>query len=196
MNTQQANFATNTPTSFSPEAFGKAVVDALLGGTSLDQLMASPGIAEKFGSPAGSSYTVKGGDTLSEALTDDGPTLAIRAPGAGEPRITFTLPRLLRTDGLYLHIEGEEKAAVLDTAGCILSGRQEPVTLHMAAWLEEQLRPRSEAGMLFSERRSSAVAAAALNAASGHALDADGTRVGERTRGSIRADVREPALAK
>ena len=57
-----------------------------------------------------------GGDTLDAALTDAGPTLAIRAPGAGEPRITFTLPRLLQADGLYLHIEGEEKAAVLDTA--------------------------------------------------------------------------------
>lgn len=57
-----------------------------------------------------------GGDTLSDALTGEGPTLAIRAPGAGEPRITFTLPRLLETDGLYLHIEGDEKASVLDTA--------------------------------------------------------------------------------
>ena len=57
-----------------------------------------------------------GGDTLDAALTGEGPTLAIRAPGAGEPRITFTLPRLLQTDGLYLHIEGEEKANVLDAA--------------------------------------------------------------------------------
>ena len=57
-----------------------------------------------------------GGDTLDAALTEEGPALAIRAPGAGEPRITFTLPRLLRADGLYLHIEGEEKADVLDTA--------------------------------------------------------------------------------
>jgi 6-phosphogluconolactonase len=57
-----------------------------------------------------------GGDTLDAALTAEGPTLAIRAPGAGEPRITFTLPRLLETDGLYLHIEGEEKASVLDAA--------------------------------------------------------------------------------
>ena len=57
-----------------------------------------------------------GGDTLDEALTAAGPTVSIRAPGAGEPRITFTLPRLLNTDGLYLHIEGEEKAIVLDIA--------------------------------------------------------------------------------
>lgn len=57
-----------------------------------------------------------GGDTLDQALTDKGPTLALEAPGAGEPRITFTLPRLLETDALYLHIEGDEKAAVLDKA--------------------------------------------------------------------------------
>lgn len=57
-----------------------------------------------------------GGDTLAEALTAEGPTLAIHAPGAGEARITFTLPRLLRADGLYLHIEGEEKVEVLDKA--------------------------------------------------------------------------------
>ncbi|QYO77525.1 6-phosphogluconolactonase [Devosia salina] len=57
-----------------------------------------------------------GGDTLNAALTEAGPTLAIRAPGAGEPRITFTLPRLLETDGLYLHIEGDQKASVLDAA--------------------------------------------------------------------------------
>jgi LysM repeat protein len=72
MNTQQANFSTNAPTGFSPEAFGKAVLDALLGGTSLDQLMSSPGIAEKFGAPAGSSYTVKSGDTLSEIAKANG----------------------------------------------------------------------------------------------------------------------------
>ena len=57
-----------------------------------------------------------GGDTLDQALTAEGPTLALEAPGAGEPRITFTLPRLLETDALYLHIEGDEKAAVLDKA--------------------------------------------------------------------------------
>ena len=69
-----------------------------------------------MGSDGHTASFFPGGDTLAEALTADGPALAIRAPGAGEPRITFTLPRLLRTDGLYLHIEGEEKADVLDTA--------------------------------------------------------------------------------
>jgi 6-phosphogluconolactonase len=57
-----------------------------------------------------------GGDTLDEALTAEGPVIAIRAPGAGEPRVTLTLPHLLRARGLYLHIEGEEKVKTLDKA--------------------------------------------------------------------------------
>lgn len=57
-----------------------------------------------------------GGDTLDAALGDPGPVLAIHAPGAGEPRVTLTLPHLLATRALYLHIEGEEKARVLDKA--------------------------------------------------------------------------------
>lgn len=69
-----------------------------------------------MGSDGHTASFFPGGDTLEAALSDAGPTLAIHAPGAGEPRITFTLPRLLETDGLYLHIEGDEKAAVLDEA--------------------------------------------------------------------------------
>ena len=56
------------------------------------------------------------GNTLHEALTGDGPALAMRAPGAGEPRVTLCLKCLVQTKGLYLHIEGEEKAAVLEQA--------------------------------------------------------------------------------
>lgn len=57
-----------------------------------------------------------GGDNLAEALNGDGDAIAIRAPGAGEPRITLSLKRLLDTRGLYLHIEGEEKGKALDKA--------------------------------------------------------------------------------
>ena len=57
-----------------------------------------------------------GGDSLAEALTAEGPVIAIRAPGAGEPRVTLTLRRLLQTRALYLHIEGEEKVATLKQA--------------------------------------------------------------------------------
>lgn len=57
-----------------------------------------------------------GGDTLEAALHGDEPVLAIRAPGAGEPRVTLSRNRLMKTRGLYLHIEGEEKAGVLAAA--------------------------------------------------------------------------------
>jgi 6-phosphogluconolactonase len=56
------------------------------------------------------------GDTLTEALTAHGPVVAIEAPGAGEPRVTLTLKRLLQTRSLYLHIEGEDKEKVLEKA--------------------------------------------------------------------------------
>jgi 6-phosphogluconolactonase len=57
-----------------------------------------------------------GGDNLAEAIRGEGPAVAIRAPGAGEPRITQVLRRLVSTDALYLQIEGEEKAATLARA--------------------------------------------------------------------------------
>jgi 6-phosphogluconolactonase len=57
-----------------------------------------------------------GGDTLSEALTAEGPVIAIRAPGAGEPRVTLTLLQLLAAKALYLHIEGEGKVETLRKA--------------------------------------------------------------------------------
>lgn len=57
-----------------------------------------------------------GGDNLAAALTGEGPVIAIRAPGAGEPRVTLVLRRLLDASGLYLHIEGEEKLATLELA--------------------------------------------------------------------------------
>ncbi|WP_334175555.1 6-phosphogluconolactonase [Pseudoxanthobacter sp.] len=60
-----------------------------------------------------------GGDHLAAALDPDGPArvIAMAAPGAGEPRVTFTLPALLATDLLAIHIEGAGKAAVLAEAG-------------------------------------------------------------------------------
>jgi 6-phosphogluconolactonase len=57
-----------------------------------------------------------GGDNLFEALRGEGPVVEIRAPGAGEPRITQVLRRLVETEALYLQIEGEEKAATLTRA--------------------------------------------------------------------------------
>lgn len=59
-----------------------------------------------------------GGDKLMQAI--DPATAArvieINAPGAGEPRLTFTLPVLMAAKHVMLHIEGPEKRAVLDRA--------------------------------------------------------------------------------
>jgi 6-phosphogluconolactonase len=58
------------------------------------------------------------GDRLAEALDPAGrlAVLPMRAPGAGEPRITLTLPLIAAASAVYLHIEGRVKAAVLAMA--------------------------------------------------------------------------------
>ncbi|HVX79948.1 MAG TPA: 6-phosphogluconolactonase [Devosiaceae bacterium] len=78
-----------------------------------------------------------GADNLYEALNGEGPVVAIRAPGAGEPRITQVLRRLLDTSALYLHIEGEEKAATLERA--LADGPIEEMPIR--AVLRQQLKP-------------------------------------------------------
>jgi 6-phosphogluconolactonase len=82
------------------------------------QLLPSPfdAVILGMGNDGHTASFFPGGDTLHEALTANGPALAIRAPGAGEPRVTLTLPALLNTRALFLHIEGAEKSAVLEKA--------------------------------------------------------------------------------
>ena len=59
-----------------------------------------------------------GGDNLVAAL--DVKTVAglitMEAPGAGEPRLTFTLAKLLQAQAIFLHIEGAKKQSVLQVA--------------------------------------------------------------------------------
>ncbi|MBG1232895.1 6-phosphogluconolactonase [Aestuariivirga litoralis] len=58
-----------------------------------------------------------GGDTLDLALSVSAPDLVeISAPGSGEPRITFSLPRLLAAKFLKLHVQGADKQATLEKA--------------------------------------------------------------------------------
>lgn len=78
-----------------------------------------------------------GGDTLDEALTGREPVIAIRAPGAGEPRVTLTLRNLVAAGALYLHIEGEDKARVLEEALAEGSEQDMPVR----AVLRQTTRP-------------------------------------------------------
>ena len=78
-----------------------------------------------------------GGDNLAEALRGEGPAVSIRAPDAGEPRVTQVLRRLLDTTKLYLHIEGEEKAATL--ARALGEGPIEDMPIR--AILRQQVKP-------------------------------------------------------
>lgn len=59
-----------------------------------------------------------GGDNLAAAIDPASNKLlaSMRADGAGEPRITFTLPVLTAARFLALHIEGAEKKTVYDRA--------------------------------------------------------------------------------
>jgi 6-phosphogluconolactonase len=71
-----------------------------------------------MGSDGHTASFFPGGDTLADATNPKTKQriIAISAPGSGEPRLTFTLPSLLDTDFLALHIEGREKRKVLDRA--------------------------------------------------------------------------------
>ncbi|WP_242512368.1 6-phosphogluconolactonase [Pseudolysobacter antarcticus] len=56
-----------------------------------------------------------GGDHLAHALDVHGTAqvLSMRAPDAGEPRITLSMPTVLNARAVYLHIQGDKKRAVL-----------------------------------------------------------------------------------
>ncbi len=59
-----------------------------------------------------------GGDNLVVALAPDSKNsiVAMQAPAAGEPRLTFSLVKLLAASSLFLHIEGQEKRDILAKA--------------------------------------------------------------------------------
>ncbi len=71
-----------------------------------------------MGSDGHTASFFPGGDRLAQAIDSDSRErlIEIKAPGAGEPRITFTLPVLEAAGRLKLHIEGAEKKKVLDKA--------------------------------------------------------------------------------
>lgn len=71
-----------------------------------------------MGSDGHTASFFPGGDNLAKALDPNGKQriTPMSAPGAGEPRLTFTLPALLEASHICLHIEGQEKRNVLDLA--------------------------------------------------------------------------------
>ena len=71
-----------------------------------------------MGSDGHTASFFPGGDKLDFATDPNCPQLfsSMQAKGAGEPRVTMTMPLLLEADNLILHIEGEEKQTVLEKA--------------------------------------------------------------------------------
>jgi 6-phosphogluconolactonase len=71
-----------------------------------------------MGSDGHTASFFPGGDHLADALDPRQPALVLpmHAETAGEARLTMTLPAILAAKHLALHIEGEDKRAVLDKA--------------------------------------------------------------------------------
>ncbi len=68
------------------------------------------------------------GDNFDEAVNPAAglPVIAIKAPSAGEPRATLTMPMLITSRFLAIHIEGEEKRKVLEMA--LENGAELPIS--------------------------------------------------------------------
>ena len=86
------------------------------------------------------------GDRLAEGLNIDTKSriIAMRAAGAGVPRLTLTLAEILRAGRVILHIEGNDKMAVLEQALAGDNATEMPVraVLHYAANLEIYWAPK------------------------------------------------------
>ncbi len=96
-----------------PEQGMEAVAEAVTAGAlPLDVLLLG------MGEDGHTASIFPGADLLDQALdlACPVPVLAMRAPGAVEPRITLTLPALLSAQATYLLITGEKKRAVLEAA--------------------------------------------------------------------------------
>lgn len=65
------------------------------------------------------------------------------------------------------------RAAILDTVGCIVAGRNSPATQIAAQWAAVGLPPGGEATVLFGSGRASPRHAAFVNAVAAHALELD-----------------------
>ncbi len=85
-----------------------------------------------------------GGDRLEEAMDPRGEPriIAIEAPGAGEPRLSWTMPAIARARAIHLQIEGVEKKSVLfdalsdntspDPIRAVFDNSERPITIWYA----------------------------------------------------------------
>jgi len=75
-----------------------------------------------------------GADQLDAALADDAPSLmAMRAPGAAEPRLTLTAPVLRGAKNIHILITGTEKKIALATAFTEGPDNEAPIRVILSA---------------------------------------------------------------
>jgi 6-phosphogluconolactonase len=81
-----------------------------------------------------------GGDHLADAIDpqQEALVLPMHAEGAGETRLTLTLPVLLAARAMALHIEGKDKRAVLDRA---LADGTRALDMPVRAVFEHSVKP-------------------------------------------------------
>jgi 6-phosphogluconolactonase len=87
------------------------------------------------------------GDRLAEGLDANAKAriIAMRAAGAGVPRLTLTLAEILRAGRVILHIEGNDKMAVLEQALAGTDATEMPIraVLNLAPALEIYWAPKA-----------------------------------------------------
>lgn len=93
-----------------------------------------------MGSDGHTASFFPGGDNLAKAIdpTNADAVMPMIAEAAGEPRLTFTLPRILAASHLCIHIQGQDKIQVLEKALAGVDELEMPVraVLHSAKPLD------------------------------------------------------------
>ena len=105
-----------------PEAGLPSVINAVEAVLPIDVLLLG------MGADMHTASLFPGADQLDLALSDNAPALlAMRAPGAPEPRITLTAPVLQGADSIHILIAGADKDAALQRAVSAASGTEAPI---------------------------------------------------------------------
>ncbi|MEX0970860.1 MAG: 6-phosphogluconolactonase [Paracoccaceae bacterium] len=114
-NAQNAQFVPITAPGSAPEDVIGTLREGIKAALPIDVLVLG------MGADMHTASLFPGADQLAAALADDAPSLmAMRAPGAAEPRLTLTAPVLRAAKNIHLLLAGEDKKTAL--AAALLEG--------------------------------------------------------------------------